>query len=201
MPSVSLDWEKVRPDAISTLQSLVQFNTVNPPGAEEPAIDYQQDLLQKEGITTEILAAEPTRDNLLARLSGSGKEPPLLLMSHVDVVGVEPDKWSVHPFSGAIDNGYLYGRGAIDDKGMAAAEAMVLLLLKRLNVKLKRDVIYLAAADEESGGRLGIAWLITLTCVGRTLLIMAWVARGTWKRGLHRELHGAPLVPPGLAGA
>lgn len=160
MPSLSLDWEKIRPDAVSTLQSLVQFNTVNPPGAEEPVIDYLQDLLQKEGIATEILAAEPTRDNLFAHLPGSSKEPPLLLMSHVDVVGVEPEKWSVHPFSGAIDNGYLYGRGAIDDKGMAAAEAMVLLLLKRLNVKLKRDVVYLAAADEESGGKLGIAWLV-----------------------------------------
>lgn len=155
-----INWVQVTQEGIQLLQELVRFDTSNPPGNELPAVEFLKALFAKDGVPTEILSPQNGRANLIARLPGQGKQAPLLLLAHLDVVGVEKEKWSVDPFSGMIQNGYLYGRGAIDDKGMVVAETLVILTLKRLNIPLKREVIFLAAADEESGGKLGIAWLV-----------------------------------------
>ncbi len=119
-----------------------------------------QALLATEGIAGEIVGPSTDRATFIARLKGDGSAPPLLLMSHTDVVAVEEDKWTHSPFSGDIADGFLYGRGALDMKQMVTMEAMIMLLLKRMGIPLKRDVIYMAAADEERGGSEGAGWVV-----------------------------------------
>ena len=155
-----LDWNQITTETTKILQDLLRINTTNPPGNELAAAKYFQELLSREGIPSEILEAAPGRGSIIARLKGNGTKRPLLLMGHLDVVGVEKEMWSVDPFGGVIKGGILYGRGALDDKSMCAAEAAVMLLLKRNNIKLSRDVIFLAESDEESSGEHGMVWLV-----------------------------------------
>ncbi len=154
------DFTQNRDEAVSTLQSLIRINTSNPPGNEMQAARYLQSLLVREGIPCEIFARDSTRGNLVARLKGSGKKRPILLMGHTDVVGVEREKWTVDPFAGIIRDGYLYGRGASDDKDNAAVSLQVLLMLHRLKVPLDRDVIFLAEAGEEGTSEWGIDFMV-----------------------------------------
>jgi len=142
------------------LSDLIAIDTSNPPGRELDAVRYLGALLASEGIHGRMFEAAPGRGNLVARLKGSGRLRPLLLLGHVDVVGVEPKRWAGNPFRMEERDGFLYGRGVIDDKGMVAVEAMTLILLKRLGVPLERDVLFLAECDEESGGKLGVAWML-----------------------------------------
>ena len=118
-------------------------------------------MLQAEGIPTEtfVLASDPHRPNVVARLKGNGKKRPLLLMGHTDVVNVDPKKWTFPPFAATRDGGYVYGRGAVDDKDNVVASLMVMLMLKRQNVPLDRDVIFLAESGEEGSTRVGIAFM------------------------------------------
>src|SRR5688572_16497174 len=140
--------ERAQEEAIEHLRALIRFDTTNPPGNERPAIDYIASVLRREGVEPKIFEPAPGRANLVARLRGDGSAPPLLLTSHVDVVLAEPSRWTHGPFSGDIADGYLWGRGAVDMKGMTAFELASFLELKRSGVKLKRDVILLALADE-----------------------------------------------------
>src|SRR3712207_6341355 len=117
--------------------------------------------LAQEGIESEIVGPSRDRASIVARIRGDGSQRPLLLMSHTDVVAVEPEKWSQDPFGATIVDGYLYGRGALDMKYMVAMELQSMLLLKRRGVPLKRDVIFMAAADEERGGHDGAGWVVT----------------------------------------
>jgi acetylornithine deacetylase/succinyl-diaminopimelate desuccinylase-like protein len=149
-----------RDEAVATLQGLIRINTSNPPGNETQAARYLKSLLDREGIPSEIFAKDSARANLVARLRGSGKKRPILLMGHTDVVGVERDKWTVDPFAGVIQDGYLYGRGASDDKDNAAVSLQVLLMLHRLKVPLDRDVIFLAEAGEEGTSEWGIDFMV-----------------------------------------
>ena len=114
-----------------------------------------QTFFEAEGIPGEIVGPSQDRAMFIARLKGDGAAAPPLLMSHTDVVAVEPERWTHDPFSGDIADGFLSSRGALDRKQMVAMEAMTMLLLKRTGVPLKRDVIYMAAADEECGGHAG----------------------------------------------
>ncbi len=154
------DWGKNRDEVVATLQGLIRINTSNPPGNETQAVRYLKSLLDREGIPSEIFAKDSSRANLVARLKGSGTKRPILLMGHTDVVGVERDKWTVDPFGGLIKDGYLYGRGASDDKDNAAVSLQVLLLLHRLKVPLDRDVIFLAEAGEEGTSEWGIDFMV-----------------------------------------
>lgn len=154
------DFKEMAKEATAILSNLIKINTVNPPGNELALLKTVAELLDQEKIPYEILESAPGRGNLVARLKGNGSKQPLMLMAHVDVVGVEKDKWKTDPFGGEIKDGYLYGRGAIDDKGMGVAELVVLLQLKKSNLPLARDVILLLEADEEAGGKYGIEWLV-----------------------------------------
>ncbi len=154
------EWKAAADECRKVLADLVAIDTSNPPGNELAAARYLERLLSGEGIECRVFETAPGRGNLVARLKGDGTRRPLLLLGHLDVVGVDRAKWTSDPFALVERDGYLYGRGAIDDKGMVAAEACVLLHLKRLGVPLARDVILLAEGDEESGGDLGITWML-----------------------------------------
>ena len=150
-------------DALGWLTDLIRINTSNPPGNEEAAAKYIASLLQREGISSEIVPLTPGRSALIARLSSSAVADPsraLLLVAHMDVVGVDRSRWTVDPFAGVQKDGYLYGRGAVDDKGMLAANMAAFVSLKRANARLNRDVIFLATCDEEAFGDASIKVLI-----------------------------------------
>jgi acetylornithine deacetylase/succinyl-diaminopimelate desuccinylase-like protein len=150
-------------EAATWLAELIKINTTNPPGNEEAAAKYIAGILQKEGINSELLPMAPGRSALVARLNASGFPDPskaLLLVAHMDVVGVERSKWTVDPFGAVPKDGYIYGRGAIDDKGMLAANLAALVYLKRTNARLNRDVIFLATDDEEAFGDASMKTLI-----------------------------------------
>ena len=154
-----VDWDVVRDEVVTHLRNLLRLDTRNPPGNETLAAEYLRGVLEQEGIACEIVGPAPNRGTIVARIKGDGSEPPLLLMSHTDVVAVEPDKWTHDPFAAEIADGFIYGRGALDMKHMVTMELMAMLLLKRAGVHLKRDVIFMAAADEEVGGRDGAGWV------------------------------------------
>jgi acetylornithine deacetylase/succinyl-diaminopimelate desuccinylase-like protein len=150
-------------EAQDWLVELVKINTTNPPGNEQQAAKYIAGVLTKEGITPEILDLTPGRSAVVARLRSSAVPDPskaLLLVAHMDVVGVDRGKWSVDPFGGVIKDNYLWGRGSIDDKSMLAANLAAFIALKRGNVHLNRDVIFLATADEEEFGEASLKILI-----------------------------------------
>ncbi len=162
-PSPVGDAAALAKQAEGWLADLIRINTTNPPGNEQAAAKYIVGILEKEGITPEILEVAPGRSAVLARLRSAVMPDPsraVLLVAHMDVVGVERAKWSVDPFGAVIKDGYLYGRGAIDDKGMLAANLAAFIALKRGNVHINRDVIFLATADEEQGGDASIKILI-----------------------------------------
>lgn len=140
-------------------QALLRFDTSDPPGNERAAVEYLKQVLEKEGIPVQIFALEPHRPNLVARLNGNGSKRPLLILGHTDVVNVDPAKWTHPPFSAAREGGYVYGRGAVDDKDNLVAGLMLMLTLKRLNVPLDRDVIFLAESGEEGSTRVGIQFM------------------------------------------
>src|ERR1700690_145189 len=146
-PAASPSLTQIQTNALGWLQGLLRIDTTNPPGNELVAAKYIAAILTKEGIPSEIFESTPGRGFIVARLSSSAvPDPsrPLLLMAHLDVVGVDKSKWTVDPFGAVIKDGYLYGRGAIDDKGMLAANLATIVELKRTGARLNRDVIFLA---------------------------------------------------------
>jgi len=154
---------KLESDAVGWLQDLIRINTTNPPGNELEAAKYIAAILTREGITPEIFESAPGRGFLVARLSSSAVPDPsraLLLMGHLDVVGVDKSKWTVDPFGAVIKDGYLYGRGAIDDKGMTVANLAAFIALKRSGAHLIRDVVFLAEGDEEDSGETGMKFAV-----------------------------------------
>ena len=155
-----VDWAKAGAEVVEHLAALVKLDTSNPPRNETRAAGYVQQVLAREGIPARMFALEPGRANLVARLKGDGSRRPILVMGHTDVVGVQRSKWTVDPFGAVLRGGFLWGRGAQDDKDHVAAGLMLMLLLKRLEVPLARDVIFLAEASEESGGADGIRYMV-----------------------------------------
>lgn len=154
------DWSAVEAETMQHFRALLQFDTSDPPGRELPAAEYLRDVLEAAGIPVEVLAINPERPNVVARLAGNGSKEPLLIMAHTDVVNVDPAKWTFPPFSATVDGGYVYGRGAVDDKDNLAAALMVMLELKRQNVRLDRDVIFLAESGEEGATENGIEFMV-----------------------------------------
>jgi acetylornithine deacetylase/succinyl-diaminopimelate desuccinylase-like protein len=154
------DWKAVEEETLRHFQTILRMDTQNPPGRETQVVEYLKKTLEAEGIPTKTFALEPERANLVARLKGSGRRRPLLIMAHTDVVRVAPAKWKHPPFSATREGGHIYGRGAVDDKDNVAAALMTMLLLKRLGTKLDRDVIFLAEAGEEASVRVGIEFMV-----------------------------------------
>ncbi len=155
------DWPAIEAETMRHFQALLRMDTSDPPGRERDAVDYLRQVLEKEGIPVQIFALpnEPNRPNLVARLQGNGRKRPILVMGHTDVVNVDPAKWTHPPFAAERDGGYVYGRGTTDDKDNVVAGLMLLVTLKRLNVPLDRDVIFLSESGEEGSTRVGIQFM------------------------------------------
>ena len=162
--STALNWEALVREAKRHLQSLLRCDTTNPPGNEELAAAYILEQLVAEGIEPRLIEPAPGRVSVWARLPGSGFARPLLLVSHTDVVPVERDQWHTDPFGGAERDGFIYGRGAVDMKGMLAMELTLFLHFARQaqanGQGLGRDLLLLSVADEEVGGQNGMAWIV-----------------------------------------
>ncbi len=150
-------------EAARWLQAYLRIDTTDPPGHEERGAAYLADLLHREGISTTLLVSPEGRASLYARLRSSmpagAAAGPVILLHHIDVVPAGPD-WTIEPFAGTVKKGRLWGRGALDIKSLGIAELAAVIDLHRRHVPLARDVIYLAAADEERGGRQGVGWLL-----------------------------------------
>lgn len=158
------DWEGALWETVAHLQALIRLDTINPPGDEIRVARYLEDVLRGAGIETTLLEPAPRRAALIGRIKGKSDSRALLLMAHMDVVPVDRERWSTNPFGGEILDGYIYGRGAIDDKGMLASNLEAMLLAQRFIAsgagRPTRDIVFLATADEEAGGVLGIRWLL-----------------------------------------
>jgi acetylornithine deacetylase/succinyl-diaminopimelate desuccinylase-like protein len=141
------------------LIDLVKIDTSNPPGNETAVAQYLKQVADSHAISCDFLGNDPKRLNFVARLKGSGHGRPLLLVAHSDVAPVERSQWTVDPFSGETKNGFIYGRGAQDDKSLLAAEIAVMVEIKRRNIKLGRDVILLSESDSE-GNSSGIQYVL-----------------------------------------
>ncbi len=154
------DWDAINAETLRHFQTLIQTDTADPPGREIDLTNYLVSVLQAEGIDVQTFALEADRPNIVARLPGNGSKRPLLLMAHQDVVNVDPSKWTFPPFSATRDGGWVYGRGAVDDKDNLTAALMVMLMLKRQGVELDRDVILLAESGEEGSTNIGIEFMV-----------------------------------------
>jgi acetylornithine deacetylase/succinyl-diaminopimelate desuccinylase-like protein len=156
---MGMDWDAIGRETVDLLCQMVRFDTTNPPGNEMDLVRALAGKLSAEGLQPTVLKSDPDRGNLAVRLRGDGSERPLLLMSHLDVVPAEPEKWTHPPFAGVVADGYVWGRGSIDSKLTTATQMAVLLICQRRGIPLKRDLVLVAAADEELGGGCGIRWL------------------------------------------
>src|SRR5438034_7717413 len=154
------EWKALGDEATALLSQYLRINTTNPPGNEIAAARWLADVLRRDGIEARIFEPAPGKANLYARLSGDGSARPLILLNHMDVVLASREYWTVDPFSGVIKDGYVWGRGALDMKGEAVAQLMTMLILRRAHVPLKRDIIFLATADEEIGAGVGAGWFV-----------------------------------------
>jgi acetylornithine deacetylase/succinyl-diaminopimelate desuccinylase-like protein len=152
-----MDWPSLQREALQHFQALVRLETVNPPGNEARAVDYLRGVLEAAGVATKSYTPAPGRANLVARLAGTGTRRPLLVMAHTDTVTIDAAKWVNHgAFSADLADGYIYGRGTLDDKDGVTGALMTALLLKRSGARLDRDVIFLFEAGEEASTKVGI---------------------------------------------
>lgn len=149
----------IKPEIL--LQELIRFNTTNPPGNEAECIRYIDNLLRNAGIETTLLHGDDSqRLNLIARISGQGSEPPLLMYGHADVVTAEGQQWKYPPFEGVLAEGCVWGRGALDMKGALAMMICAMLKLKSEGIVPQGDIVLCIVSDEEDGGVNGAKYLV-----------------------------------------
>lgn len=153
-PKTAPNWDALREETVKVMSEYLQINTTNPPGNELEGALFLKNILEREGIPAEIVdTAElgTNRANLYARLKGNGSKKAIALVHHIDVVPATPERWTVPPFSGAVKDGYVWGRGALDMKGEGIVQLMAMIALKRSGVPLNRDIVFIANTDEELG--------------------------------------------------
>lgn len=155
-----IDWNLMGDEASVLLSSYLKIRSLNPPGDERETAAFLTTQLRTRGLAPELYSSGPNRMNIVARLPGNGRKKPLVLLHHMDVVEADPQRWSCDPFGGEIRDGYVWGRGAIDMKGMGIMQLLALDLLQRSTPDRARDIIFLAVADEESGGAYGTRWMV-----------------------------------------
>ena len=145
---------------VELLRQLIRFDTTNPPGNEATCIEFLRDLLAEAGVAMEVVARDPARPNLLARVRGNGGGEPLLLQGHVDVVTTAGQAWQRPPFGGDLADGYVWGRGAADMKGGVAMLVSAFLRVARGDVRRDGDLVLAVLSDEEAGGDFGARFLV-----------------------------------------
>jgi acetylornithine deacetylase/succinyl-diaminopimelate desuccinylase-like protein len=155
MSGVEVDWGALGDETVELLRRYLAIDTTNPPGNERDGAGFLAEVLAAHDIPSEIAESAPGRANLVARLAGDGSLGGIVLHHHIDVVYADRRYWSVDPFGGVVQDGYLYGRGALDMKSTGILQLAAVLALKRVRVPLKRDLIFLATADEEAGSAYG----------------------------------------------
>jgi len=204
------NWSRLQDETMRHYQAVLRLDTSNPPGNERRVAEYLKQVFDSEGIPSQVLALDPDRSNVVARLKGNGRRRPLLIIGHTDVVTVDAAKWIHPPFSATREGGYVYGRGTVDDKDNLTAALMTMLLLKRLNVPLDRDVIFLAEAGEEGTTSVGIQFMVNehfadldaeycLAEGGGVTRINGEVAYATVQT-LEKRSRGIELVARGISG-
>ena len=156
----TLDWNKIDSEALGYLQAYLRFDTTNPPSNTAAAIAYLKNILDKEGIATETFESKPGMVSLIARIPGPVGVKPMLLMSHADVVPVAAANWTHPAFGAELNGGYVYARGAIDNKAHGIMALMTMIALKRNHVALRRGVELMVNPDEEAGGDNGAKWMV-----------------------------------------
>ena len=147
-------------ETLAHFQALLRLDTSSPPGNEIRAVEYLKQVLDKEGVPSQVFAKDPQRPTLVARVKGNGRKRPILVMGHTDVVTVDPKMWRFPPFGAQRDGGYVYGRGAVDDKDNLVAGLMLVLALKRSAMALDRDVILMAESGEEGAPDVGAQFMV-----------------------------------------
>jgi len=159
-PAPAIDWDAITEEAVELLCEYLRIDTVNPPGNETLACEWLGRILESAGIPYQVYARDPSRGSLVATLPATdARGGGLILLNHTDVVPAEESYWTQEPLSGAVRDGYVWGRGAVDMKGMAIVELMVLLLHRRLGLPLERNLTFMAVADEECGSAYGTEFL------------------------------------------
>lgn len=155
------DWGATERRALEFLQTYVRLQTVNPPADSRPAAALFKAELERHGLVPKLYESGPLQTILIVRLAGKDRTlKPLLLLNHFDVVPVDRAAWKMDPFGGTVENGYIWGRGTLDMKGIGVQQLFALTLLKDMGVTPERDIVMLCTPDEESGGELGIQWMI-----------------------------------------
>ncbi len=164
MTAPRIDWDDVTQEATDLLSRYLAIDTTNPPGNEMLAVRFLEEILRRDGIDDiTFYDASDTRSqgrlSMRAVLRGDGSARPLVLLNHTDVVPVERDGWDEEPFAGIVKDGVIWGRGALDMKGMGIMELMAMLLVRRHGVPHRRDIVFFAVADEEAGSEYGVEFL------------------------------------------
>ena len=161
MPNTTVDDEALRQDAIATMSRYVQFDTTNPPGNELPAAEWLRDQIILRRITRDVTVHQPFpgRGLVIARILGAEPLKPLMINHHMDVVAADPSQWTHPPFGGVIADGFVWGRGTLDTKGLGVIFMLALESLIKEGVKFRRPIVMTAVPDEEAGGS-GMKWLV-----------------------------------------
>ena len=156
--ALPIDWNEITEHATRLLGDYIRINTTNPPGGEEAGAIFLREALAREGIDSTFYDAGGGRVSMSARVPATINRgnKPIVLLSHIDVVPVEPEHWKMDPFSGAVVENVVWGRGALDMKGMGVMELLTMVLAKRHRIPLDRDLVFVAVADEEEGGIYGV---------------------------------------------
>ncbi len=157
-----VDVDSLQAEATELLRELLRIDTSNPPGNETPAAELLAGYLERNGVSCELVAREPARANLVARLAGSGEGPSVMLLGHTDVVPADASEWRRPPFGGELDKeGYVWGRGALDMENEVATRAVAMAALARSGEPLGGDLVLAVVSDEEDGtNRVGMSWLV-----------------------------------------
>ncbi|MCX8071150.1 MAG: M20/M25/M40 family metallo-hydrolase [Candidatus Binatia bacterium] len=158
--AAEIDWAAVEAEGTQLLREYLRIDTTNPPGNELAAARFWEEKFRAAGLSPQVFETSPGRGGVWARLSGRGMGGAVVLLHHLDVVPAEPSQWKHPPFAAKEEGGYVYGRGAVDAKGLGVVQALAVLLLHRQGIVPARDVLFVATPDEEAGGRLGAGWFV-----------------------------------------
>jgi len=159
--AVDVNW--LRDTAVQRAVEYLQIDTSNPPGGEQAAAEFLADIFVREGISYETVETAPGRVNIWARLPAADaqrRRPAIMLLHAMDSPPVQADQWQRSPFSGEVAEGRIHGRGALGNKGLGVMHLQAFIALHRAGLPLNRDVIFVATADQRSGGELGLGWLV-----------------------------------------